>query len=258
MDYLLPLSYITTVTGGILLWILEGVIPFFANRKARGTHAAGNLSIAGVNLLILLPAGILMAGILEQSKSFWPGIRSLDLPVFVQTIVIILLIDLWMYSWHRMNHTVDFLWRFHAVHHSDPSMDVTTAWRFHYVEILFSEMLRLPVFILIGAGIQEILIYSMLMTPVIEFHHSNISISSSTDRLLRTVIPTPMMHRVHHSVVREEHDSNYGSMLSFWDRFFGSFKSNIDIRNLTLGLQNESSPEQQHLAALLKRPFHNL
>lgn len=257
MDNLLALSYATTVAGGIILWILEGVIPFFSRRTARGIHAARNLSIAGINLLILFPAALIMATVLEQSKAVWPGVESLKLPFILETILIILLIDLWMYVWHRLNHEVDFLWRFHSIHHSDPSMDVTTAWRFHYVEITLSELLRLPVFVLIGAGIEDLLLYSMLMTPVVAFHHSNVSIPSSADRFLRTVIPSPLMHRVHHSVIRAEHDSNYGSMLSFWDRLFGSFRLKEKIRDMALGLQNESSPEQQRVSKLLTRPFHN-
>ncbi len=256
MDNLQALSYITTAAGGLLLWLLEGVVPFFRGRQSRGKHAGINLSIAGINLLILLPAGVVMAFVLQQSKTVWAGVRALELPSILETILIILLIDLWMYVWHRLNHEIDFLWRFHSVHHSDPSLDVTTAWRFHYVEIIFSELLRLPVFILIGANIQDLLLYSMLMTPVIEFHHSNVNISSAADRLLRTVIPSPLMHRIHHSVIRSEHDSNYGSMLSLWDRFFGSFKLKKDIQTMTLGLQNESSPEQQRVGKLLTRPFH--
>ncbi len=257
MDNLQALSYITIVTGGLLLWLLEGVVPFFAGRKSRGKHAAANLSIAAVNLLILLPSGVVMALVLEQSKAVWSGVKALELPFLFETALIILLIDLWMYLWHRLNHQTNFLWRFHSIHHSDPALDVTTAWRFHYVEIVFSELLRFPVFILIGASIQDLLLYSMLMTPVIEFHHSNVSIPSSADRLLRTVIPSPSMHRVHHSVIRSEHDSNYGSLLSLWDRLFGSFRLKEDIKNMAIGLNNESAPEQQRLAALLVRPFHN-
>lgn len=256
MDNLQTLSYITTVAAGLLLWILEGVLPFFRNRKQRGRHAVLNLSFAGLNLLILLPTGIVMAFVLEQSKAAWPGVKSLEIPLVFQTVLIIFLIDFWMYVWHRLNHEIGFLWRFHSVHHSDPSLDVTTAWRFHYVEIVFSELLRFPVFILIGASIHDILLYSILMTPVIEFHHSNISIPSQADRFLRAIIPSPLMHRVHHSVIRSEHDSNYGSMLSLWDRLFGSFRLKQDIKNMAIGLSNESAPEQQRLLALLMRPFH--
>ncbi len=257
MDRLQFTSYLTIIALAIVFWIAEGLIPFFRGRTQRTRHASANLSLAGLNLLVLLPSGLLMAFILHEAKIWWPGLRGTHLPYALQTILILLSIDLWMYIWHRMNHEINFLWRFHAVHHSDPSLDVTSAWRFHTVEIIFSELLRYPVLIFIGAEIHDLIIYSLIMTPVIEFHHSNISIPPTLDRALRTIIPTPLMHRLHHSIVRREHDSNYGSMLSIWDRMFKSFQLKDDIRALPLGLRGESAPDQQTIRALLTRPFRS-
>ncbi|NTU97090.1 MAG: sterol desaturase family protein [Chlorobiaceae bacterium] len=248
-------SYGTTIGCGLLLWMLEGLKPFFSPQKNRSVHAKLNLSMAGLNLLILLPSGMLMAFMLEWSRSVWPGIGILALPPFAEAMVIILLIDLWMYAWHRLNHETALLWKFHSIHHSDATLDVTTSWRFHYIEILFSELLRFPLFMLIGAGIEHLLLYSLLMTPVIEFHHSNISIPPAMDRLARLIIPSPMMHRLHHSRQRSEHDSNYGSMLSLWDRLFGSFLLSNNLEGLRLGLDNESDPGRQRFSALFMRPF---
>ncbi|NTW83228.1 MAG: sterol desaturase family protein [Chlorobiaceae bacterium] len=248
-------SYGATIACGILLWILEGVRPCFFQRMRRGLHAKLNLSMAGLNLLILLPSGICMAIILDWSRKVWPGFGILALHPVVVAILIILLIDLWMYLWHRLNHETAFLWRFHSIHHSDPSLDVTTSLRFHFLEILLSEVLRLPLFMLLGAGIEHMLLYSLLMTPVIEFHHSNVSIPPAMDRLARLIIPSPMMHRLHHSRLRSEHDSNYGSMLSLWDRLFGSFLTRENLDDLHFGLDHESGPDKQHLFALLLRPF---
>ena len=248
-------SYGTTITGGLILWIIEGINPYFSRQMPRGLHATLNLSMAGLNLLILLPSGILMAFMLNWSRNAWPGIGMLVLSPVAKAIVIILLIDLWMYVWHRLNHQIALLWRFHSVHHSDPTLDVTSSWRFHYMEILISELLRLPLFMLMGAGIEHLLLYSLLMTPVIEFHHSNISIPPALDRLARLIIPSPMMHRLHHSTLRSEHDSNYGTMLSVWDRLFGSLMIRDNLDNLRLGLDHESDPNKQQLFALLLRPF---
>lgn len=248
-------SYGTTIACGVLLWIIEGFNPFFSPEKRRTLHAKLNLSMAALNLLILLPSGILMAFMLGWSKTAWPGIGMLALPPALETILIILLIDLWMYVWHRLNHETAFLWRFHSVHHSDAMLDVTTSWRFHFLEILLSELLRLPLFMLMGAGIEHLLLYSLLMTPVIEFHHSNISISPALDRLARLIIPSPMMHRLHHSRLRSEHDTNYGSMLSVWDRLFGSFLIRENLDGLHLGLDHESDSDKQQLFTLLLRPF---
>ncbi len=248
-------SYGTTLACGVLLWIIEGLNPFFFPEKRRSLHAKLNLSVAALNLLILLPSGILMAFMLEWSRNVWPGIGMLALHPVAKTILIILLIDLWMYLWHRLNHETALLWRFHSIHHSDAILDVTSSWRFHFLEILISELLRLPLFMLMGAGIEHSLLYSLFMTPVIEFHHSNISISPAQDRLARLIIPSPMMHRLHHSRLRSEHDSNYGSMLSVWDRLFGSFLMRDNLEELRLGLDHESDPGKQKLFALLKRPF---
>jgi len=248
-------SYGTTIAGGLLLWILEGLKPFFLQEKHRALHAKLNLSVAGLNLLILLPSGILMAFMLDWSKNVWPGIGMLALPPALEAILIILLIDLWMYLWHRLNHETAFLWRFHSVHHSDATLDVTTSWRFHYMEIMLSELLRLPLFMLIGAGIEHLLLYSLLMTPVIEFHHSNISMPPALDRVARLIIPSPLMHRLHHSRLRSEHNSNYGSMLSLWDRLFGSFLMRDNLDELRIGLDLESDSDRQQLFALLQRPF---
>ncbi len=248
-------SYGTTIAAGVLLWILEGFNPFFSTEKRRGAHAKLNLSLAALNLLVLLPSGILMAFMLEWSKNAWPGIRMLALPPALEAILLILCIDLWMYLWHRLNHETPFLWRFHSVHHSDSTLDVTTSWRFHSMEILISELLRIPLFMLMGAGIEHLLLYSLLMTPVIEFHHSNIAIAPALDRLARLIIPSPMMHRLHHSRERSERNSNYGSMLSLWDRLFGSFMMKENLDDLRIGLDRESDPDKQQLFALLQRPF---
>ena len=249
------LLYGTTISVGVLFWIYESLNPYFSRQQHRALHAKLNLSIAALNLLILLPSGILMAFLLGWSKTAWTGIGILALPPVVEAILIILLIDLWMYIWHRLNHETALLWRFHSIHHSDSALDVTTCWRFHYMEILISELLRLPLFMLIGAGIEHLLLYSLLMTPVIEFQHSNISIPPILDRLARLIIPTPMMHRLHHSMLRTEHDSNYGSMLSIWDRLFGSLLVRYNLDSLRLGLNDESDSEKQQLFALLLRPF---
>jgi sterol desaturase/sphingolipid hydroxylase (fatty acid hydroxylase superfamily) len=249
------LSYGTTIAGGVLLWSLEGIKPFFSQAKQRTLHAKLNLSLAALNLLILLPSGILMALMLKWARNVWQGIGALKLPAVAEAILIILLIDLWMYLWHRLNHEIPLLWQFHSVHHSDPTLDVTSSWRFHFLEIVFSELLRLPLFMLMGAGIEHLLLYSLLMTPVIEFHHSNISIPPALDRLVRLVIPSPMMHRLHHSRLRSEHNSNYGSMLSLWDRLFGTFLVKNNLDDLHLGLVLESDSDKQKLLALLQRPF---
>lgn len=257
MPHIQTLSLIIPLIFGVLLWMLERVLPFFLRSRSRGRHAGKNLSIAALNLLIFLPSSLLTASVLSQTSQTWPGVRALPVPLWAQTALILVLIDLWMYVWHWLNHRLGFLWRFHAVHHSDPELDVTTAWRFHFVEILFGEALRLGVLILIGASIGDLLLYIILMTLVIAFHHSNVRIPAGLDRALRILIPTPHMHRIHHSSIWSERHSNYGRMLSIWDRLFRSFQLSDDVRSIVQGLDGESSYNQQRVLRLLGRPFRN-
>jgi len=239
----------------LLLWIAEGIMPFFGGRKGRGRHASVNLGLAATNLLLILPADFATVAILEQSRPLFPGLRMFFPAGLAQTAAILLLLDLWMYLWHRMNHELPLLWRFHAVHHSDNRLDVTSAWRFHPAEIALSGLIRLPVLLLIGAEARDLVLYTLLMTPVIEFHHSNVRIPDAADRMLRLALPTPLLHRIHHSTHRAEHDSNYGAMLSVWDRLFGTLLVIGVDDSKALGLPGESLPERQRLPYLFTRPF---
>jgi sterol desaturase/sphingolipid hydroxylase (fatty acid hydroxylase superfamily) len=163
--------------------------------------------------------------------------------------------DAWMYGWHRANHRIPLLWRFHRVHHSDPRLDVTTAARFHIGEIALSSTLRLAVFPLLGVALWQALLYEALLLPIIQFHHSNVALPERWDRLLRWVIVTPNMHRVHHSRFQPETDSNYSSIFSFWDRLARTFRQVHDARSLRIGLDEWDQEEWQTVSGLLRTPF---
>ncbi|MDZ4847713.1 MAG: sterol desaturase family protein [Pirellulaceae bacterium] len=168
----------------------------------------------------------------------------------------LVLIDLWMYGWHRLNHNVPLLWRFHAVHHSDREMDATSAVRFHTGEIFLSGSSRLLVLPVLGVTLPTLLIYELILLPVILFHHSNVRVSKSSDSLMRTIVVTPWMHWVHHSRVMKEANSNYGSVLSVWDRLFGSFNLRSNPREIELGLAEDASEKSwRTLRGMLIRPF---
>ncbi len=254
----LPLHAATSgviAVSGLLLWLAEGVIPFFQERISRRSHAFANLGLGAINLIIILPSGIATAAILESATTRYHGIVAFIPGTFPRSLFILLLLDLWMYLWHRLNHEFPLLWRFHSVHHSDWQLDVTSSWRFHPGEILLSELLRLPFLVLFGAGVQDLLLYNLLMTPVIQLHHSNIRFPEPLDRLLRLFVPTPLLHRIHHSPLRSEHDANYGAMLSLWDRLFGTLTVKPVTPETPVGLDGEDSPARQRMAALIKSPF---
>ena len=141
------------------------------------------------------------------------------------------------------------------MHHSDLEVDATSALRFHTGEIVFSSLLRLTVIPLIGMQLIHLLIYEVCLQPIIIFHHSNVALPETVDRMIRAVIVTPNMHRVHHSQVREETDSNYSSIFSFWDRFIKSFRRRQDSRTLVYGLPYLQQEEWQNFWGLLKTPF---
>jgi len=244
----------------VLLLAWETIDPFFKQLttiKDRSWHGIKNLALQALNaLMIILVFIALWAWAAELSKTTGFGLlHLLELNTFVELLLALILFDVWTYWWHRMSHRIPFLWRFHRVHHSDNKMDVTSANRFHIGEILISSLLRIVVIFLIGAELSHIAIYEALMFPVVQFHHANIALPIWLDSFLRLFIPTPAMHKVHHSRVPVETDSNYSSMLSIWDRVFGSFRLQENQEGIKLGLKGYDTEEKQSLLGMLKEPF---
>lgn len=226
--------------GLILLFALENWLPAAADRRLRLRHAARNLTLGLLNAvaiaLLASPFITQVAGWVEESR--FGLLNLLNLPPALGAATSILLFDAWMYLWHRANHELGFLWRFHRAHHSDPEMDATTAVRFHIGEILISSALRLAVIPLLGITIHQLLVYEMLLLPVILFHHSNVLFPERLDRWMRLVIVTPAIHRLHHSRLRLETDSNYSSIFPFWDRIAGTFRLRRDGQQVNFGLDD--------------------
>jgi sterol desaturase/sphingolipid hydroxylase (fatty acid hydroxylase superfamily) len=248
---------IVAVCGLTLLWALESFLPFMQGRKQRLRHAARNLTLGFLNALVLaLLAGPLIVRVSAWAENYHLGLlRLISLPPLVQAAFALLLLDGWMYLWHRANHRAPLLWRFHRVHHSDTELDATSAIRFHTGEIVISTLLRLMIIPLLGLSLWQVLLYDFLLMPVILFHHSNVRFPEKLDRWLRMFIATPAMHRVHHSRVRLETDSNYGSLFSFWDRVGHTFRLRPDRENVQYGLDGYDNEEWQRLIGLLETPF---
>ncbi len=239
------------------LFILEHYIPFISVSENRWSHAARNL---GVGFLNFLMTAVLFSGAVYLSAS-WTARRGagllnlLDVPDAVRWGSALLLLDLWMYAWHWINHNLPWLWRFHRMHHTDRSMDVTTAVRFHPGEIALSTAAKLAVIPLLGLEIKHLLIYETLIQPVILFHHSNVRVSERWDRLLRAVIVTPRMHRTHHSDVIEETNSNYSTVLSIWDRAARTFRLRAEPETIRYGVREFSGGAWQSFFGMLRTPF---
>jgi len=244
-SFLLPLS--------IAFFLLyETAAPFYSFEMNRLNHIFVNIS-AG---LIAFVTNILIFYFLStQALSIDKGLADLFPSDILKIAFAVILFDLWMYIWHRMNHEIRFFWRFHKAHHADTAMDATTGVRFHPVEVVLSTGVRLPVYILLGINPYIIALYESMMAVVVIFHHSNIRLPLKIDDALSIVFPTPRMHRVHHSPVKEETNSNYGTVFSLWDRLFGTFNSRRDVENIDIGLDEYRYDMDKTLTGFLKIPL---
>jgi sterol desaturase/sphingolipid hydroxylase (fatty acid hydroxylase superfamily) len=176
----------------------------------------------------------------------------------MQFVCAFLLVDIWTYWWHRVNHIIPFLWRFHRMHHSDPEMDVTTATRFHVGEIIFSSVIKLGLIPLIGIPIGVLILYDVVQLPIISFHHANIRLTQGLDKFMRYIIVTPFMHKVHHSRTKVETDSNFSSTFSVWDRLFRSYVEKHNYREIRFGLDGYDVEDRQSVKGLLSTPLYEL
>ena len=220
----------TLLVGGVLLVFVlyERFAPaaesplllrFGRTSRAAWNRFARNLGLFSLNLLvsplIVLPvtvfAGSFEVGLRPAWWSGWPGLL-LDL----------VLLDFWIYWWHRANHEIPLLWRFHQVHHLDEMLDTTTALRFHFGEVALSAVVRALVIIVFDIPLASVVVFEALVLASAIFHHSDARLPAGIERRLARVIITPSIHWVHHHAIRSDTDSNYGTIFSFWDPLFRS------------------------------------
>jgi sterol desaturase/sphingolipid hydroxylase (fatty acid hydroxylase superfamily) len=177
------------------------------------------------------------------------------LPQSARWIIGFLLLDVSFYYWHRANHVSRFLWRFHNAHHIDPDLDVSTAFRFHFVEIGLSAGFRAVQIALIGGSPWVFIVYELVFQLNTLFQHSNIRLPIVAERWLSLILVTPRMHGIHHSQVREENNSNWSSVFSCWDRLHGTLCLNIPQSQVEIGIPGYSLPEDNRVKNILVMPF---
>jgi len=255
---------LAAVIGLILLMLVEQAHPFFdffrGSLKEKGKHFFANMALGLTNALLI---SVLFVGAwlwasnwaYEQQFGILNWLQAAGMPAWGHTLGAVLLMDLWMYLWHLMNHKVPVLWRFHRVHHADPNMDVTTASRFHTGEIILSSALRIGVIMIMGLYLWELLLYETIMFAVVQFHHADIALPERLDKALRLFIVTPAMHKVHHSRWQPETDSNYSSLFSFWDRIGKTFRLHNPLKTLRIGLDEFDRDEDKKVKGLFTMPF---
>ena len=238
------------------LWVLEGLAPMFGRRPRRLRHDAVNISLGLINsaMVAMIFAAALVGGAQWAQREQFGVLHRLDWPPWLEWAAAIVLFDLWMYGWHVANHKVPLLWRFHQVHHADAELDASSALRFHTGEIALSSLSRLAILPLLGMTIPQLLVYELILQPIILLHHSNVRFPAALDRILRLLIVTPRIHWVHHSKLRSEHDANYASVFSFWDRLFRTLRWK-DPPAIEMGLEYTGEGETRNLRRILALPF---
>ena len=213
--------------------------------KRLGRNATLWLGNAGLSLVFVVPVSLWAASVsLDWRPDWWSGWQGL--------LIDLIILDLAIYWWHRANHEIPFLWRFHEVHHLDRFLDTTTAVRFHFGEVALSAGFRAVLIILLGLPIVSVLVFESLVLIAAIFHHSNLRLPRGLEGLLGRVIITPEIHWVHHRAVRRDTDSNYGTILSIWDPLFGSRSPTPRRTDMKIGVERRV---EQSLPRLLVRPF---
>jgi len=241
----------------LVIFVFEGLFPHYQGRTARLKHAFPHVLTAIINGLltrfVLSGVTIMMIALAEDHSL--DLLRSASRTAIVRLILVFVLFDVWLYFWHMANHRIGFLWRFHRAHHADIAMDTTTALRFHPGELILSTFFRLPVVILLGMSFAQLVLFETLLNLSTLFHHSNLAVPEKWDRSLRTIIVTPNMHRVHHSVDYSEMNSNFTSLLSIWDRICRTYRTHQDTSTITIGLSTFREIRYQRLYGFLITPF---
>lgn len=238
---------------------LEAAFPRRPRLRPRSMRWFGNLGVVALSALLarlLLPIAPLGAALWSAQHGL--GLfRALALPDGFSGIVCLFLLDLAVYWQHRIFHTLRPLWRIHRMHHADVDLDASTGVRFHPVEILLSLLLKIGLVVLLGAPAWAVLTFEVVLNGSAMFNHANLALPAWFDRLLRTILVTPDMHRVHHSTDMREANRNFGFCLSCWDRLFLSYKDQPDHghENMEIGLKIFRDRDFSRLDKLLAIPF---
>lgn len=234
-----------------------------ARGDARPARRQGaNLALMALNTGLLRVAfPVLAVGVAMQIHARGGGAFGLlGWPAWVEVLLTVLLFDLTIYWQHRALHVIAPLWRLHRVHHSDIAFDVTLGVRFHPLEIVVSMLVKLAFVAMLGPPAVAVVIAEVLLAASSLFNHADFAFHPRWERVLRAVLVTPSMHRVHHSVLRKETDSNFGFLLSGWDRLFGSYRNQSlrPERSMPIGLDTWRHPAQLTIVALLLQPFRRV
>ncbi len=251
----MPVKLFVVIGTVFTLLILENKFPFFTFKNSFWARVGSNLGLGLFNSIASSLFTLLVANYIIARYPHQGILTIIDSPAIVG-IISFLILDLYMYLWHRSMHLVPLAWQFHRIHHTDRTMNVSTAYRFHPIEIVSSSIPKLILIWWLGISTELLTIYELVFTLIVALHHSNLAIPSALDRILGWIIITPNYHRVHHSQVVTETNSNYGSVFSCWDRLFHTITDRADIIDIQLGVSDEN--RELNIWELIKLPIERL
>ena len=253
---------------GVLALGVFGALAWAERRRALRTRTeatddrvARNLAVAGITALAVQLAERPVVGPLArrvEARRIGLSYRLQDrlgLSDGARDALAIVLMDYTLYLWHVLSHRVPWLFRFHQVHHADLDLDTSTALRFHFGEFVAGVPYRAAQIVVIGVSPRALVAWQRLTAISVMFHHSNVRLPLHVERWLARVVMTPRLHGIHHSIVREEQDSNWSSGLTVWDRLHGTYRSNVPQASIAIGVADYRTPESVALTRLLAMPF---
>lgn len=245
------------VAGLGLLLALEWALPSRAPRQPKLRHAASNLAIAGSNavLIAMLFGGLLLVWAREVEARQWGLLHQAGLGWLPSLLAAVLLLDLVFYGLHWANHRLPLLWRFHRAHHSDLDLDVTSALRFHFGEMLVSTGVKAAVIPVLGVSWLGLVVFEIILVAAAQFQHSNLRLPGPWDERLRRLIVTPHMHWSHHSRFPEDHNRNFGTIFSFWDRLWSTYGIRTPQEEIQIGLDDYPSPREAGFTRFFAMPL---
>lgn len=252
------------VIRGVAFWGLLGVFlllelkrPYREPSVSKLKRWANNLGMTILNGAVVnfLFAGALVLAAVYATEKNTGVLNAWRFPLWANVLATVLFMDFMLWVWHLVNHEIPLLWRFHRVHHTDLDMDVSTATRFHLGELAASLVIKCGLVYFLGAQPVGVLIFETLLVATAQFHHSSLLISPKVESYLWPLFVPPSMHRIHHSVKVRERDTNYGTILSLWDRVFGTFLKNVDQDKIRIGVGGHYDEKKLNLHHLLLMPF---
>lgn len=257
---LIRLSAFVVIFAAMALW--EIAAPRRRQSFGRLQRWPSNLGVVVINTLILrfvFPTAAVGVALIAEERG-WGFFQAIGAPAWLAVASSVLLLDFVIYLQHVLLHATPVLWRFHRMHHADLEFDVTTGVRFHPIEIIASMVVKLGAVAALGAPALAVLIFEVLLNATSMFNHANVRLPARLDRVLRWIVVTPDMHRVHHSVLPRETNSNFGFNVPWWDRLFGTYRAQpcAGHEGMTIGIAQFREPRELRLDRMLMQPIREL